>query len=147
VGRRTTSRLLVLGTAVVFAAAPARAAGPSAGVAHYRAEANAICRAFGRWTPPPGSAKVQLTALNQRFRNVVASLSALKAPPSLAQLRQQVVSTLHQELRFLDTELALFKAGKITPERFEQDVDGASYGTTEDGLWRRIGAHACASVQ
>ena len=146
-GRRATGWLLVLGTAVVFAAAPARATGPSPGVAHYRAQANAICRAFGRWTPPPGSAKVQLTALNHRFRRVVTSLSALKAPPSLAQLRQQVVSILHQELQFLDTELALFKAGKITPERFEQDIDGSSYGTTENGLWHRIGADACASVQ
>ena len=145
-GRRATSRLLVLGTAAVFAAAPAHATGPPPGVAHYRAQANGICRAFGRWTPPPGSAKVQLTALNHLFRQVVASLSSLKAPPSLAQLRQRVVSILHQELRFLDTELSLFKAGKITPERFEQDIDGASYGTIENGLWHQIGADACASV-
>jgi hypothetical protein len=146
VGRRATSWLLVLGTAVVLAAAPGRAAGPSPGVVHYRAHANAICRAFGRWTPPPGSAKVQLTALNRRFRKVVASLSALKAPPSLTKLRTQVVSILRQEMRFLDTELALFKAGKITPRRFEQDIDGASYATTENGLWHEIGANACASV-
>jgi len=142
--RRVTSWLLVAAAAVLVAAAPAGASGRPLDAAHYRSRANAICRAFGRWTPPPGSAQVQLTALNKHFRQVVESLSALQPPPSLAKLRTQVVSVLHQEIEFLDSELALFKAGKITPEGYEQDVNGASYPATEDALWHKIGAHACA---
>jgi hypothetical protein len=142
--RRVGSWLLVVGVAMLVAASPAGASGRPLDAAHYRARANAICSAFGRWAPPAGSAKGQLTALNRHFRQVVESLSALQAPPSLAKLRTQVVSVLHQELTFLNSELALFKAGKITPQRYEQDVNGASYPATEDALWHRIGAHACA---
>ena len=90
---------------------------------------------------------MELTALNERFRKVVASLSALEPPPSLAKLRSKIVVVLHQEIGFLNSELALFKAGKITPERYEQDVTAASYSANENALWHRIGAQACASVQ
>jgi hypothetical protein len=145
--RRVAGWLLVFGLAVLIAVAPAGASGPSLDATHYRAKANAICRTFGRWTPPPGSAAVELTALNERFRKVVASLSALEPPPSLAKLRSKIVVVLHQEIGFLNSELALFKAGKITPERYEQDVNAASYSATENALWHKIGAQACASVQ
>jgi hypothetical protein len=144
VRRRVTGGLLVVGLAVLVAASPAAASARPLDATHYRARASAICHAFGRWTPPPGSATMQLTALDRHFGQVVASLSALQPPPSLVKLRTEVVSVLRQELGFLDSQLALFKSGRITPARYEQDVDRASYAETEDALWGKIGAHACA---
>src|SRR4051812_3604476 len=126
--RRVTSWLLVASIAMLAAAA-AHATGPPLDVATYRARANAICRAFGHWSPPAGSASKQLTALTNQFRSVVESLTALEPPPTLVRLRKQVVDVLHDEEAFLAKELALFKAGKITPLQFETDVGATSYTT------------------
>ncbi len=132
--------------ATLIAAPQAAAVVPSLDAARYRAQANAICSSFGRWTPPPGNAKVQLTALNGRFRTVVDELSALQPPPTLVKLRTKVVVVLHHELGFLDSQLTLLETGKITPQHYQQNIDAAGYATAEDALWHRIGAHACATT-
>jgi hypothetical protein len=128
--------------AAAVAAAATRAASPLT-VAQYRAKQNAICAGLATYQAPAGTKVQQLEDVYAAFRTAIASSLALPEPVAFGGLRKQLGDVLEQEVAFFGGQIALLKAGKITPTELSAHLSTSSFSKTEAAIWAKIGAKVC----
>lgn len=145
-GLRPRGLVALLGVLAALSVLPACGSAGPLSVAQYRRRANAICAHLYGARPPATTPVKKLEWAVGQSRTALTALKALRPPPSLAKLHEQVVRVDTRLDAFTSSLVKQVKAGYITVAgaAAAYETSPVSNGKTETALWKKLGVKVCA---